>query len=278
MNFFLIKVFIASCLGIITVPTLSQNIMSFKEYQTIDHKEPYIYQVQLNNGKLLYFGSRHSFDPDDQQMDTLAYLFHKFQPEVVFTEAYPEKFDYSLSKQEAIRAYGEFGLIWKLSDKQNIPIHTIEPARVKEIEYLKHQGWSDAQLIIYFTLKQIAQSQGQQHSLDFAVLIPRYLASLKQRFDLNGPLTLETFEKFVQLLLPEVKNWQSIPQQFFYPGPQNPEYFTNKISTDSNNFRDKHHIVVITEAVKKGRQVFVMAGSAHSVMQEPALRSILIEN
>ena len=249
--------------------------MSFERYQKIDHKEPYIYRIESNTGKLLYFGSRHSFDPNDPQLDTLAHKFKQFAPDIVITEAFPEKFDYSLNKQEAIKTNGEFGLIWKIVEEQNIPICSIEPTREKEVEYLKQQEWPDSQLILYYTLKQVAQSHDQQHSLDFSILVPKYLATLKQRFDLNGPTTLEAFEKAVLSLLPNVKDWQSISQQYFYPGPQDPEYFTNRISTDSNIFRDNHHVKVITEAVQEGQKVFVLVGSAHAVMQEPALRSIL---
>lgn len=254
---------------------MSQDIMSFEQYQKIDHEEPYIYQIDANNGKLLYFGSRHSFDFDDPQMDTLMHRFIQFAPDIVITEAFPDKFDYSLTKHEAIKTSGEFGLTWKLADEQGLPIHSIEPTRDKEVEYLTHQGWSDTQLMLYFTLKQVSQSQNQQQSLDFSALVPKYLASLKERFDLNGPVTLEDFEKAVQRLLPDVKDWQSISQHYFYPGPQDPAFFTNRISTDSNIFRDNYHVEVITEAVQKGQKVFVIVGSAHAVMQEPALRSIL---
>lgn len=249
--------------------------MSFEQYQKIDHEEPYIYQVESNSGTLLYFGSRHSFDPGDPQMDTLDLRLNQFAPNIVLTEAFPENFDYSLNRKEAIRNSGEFGLTWKLSKALNIPVYSVEPEREKEVNYLKSQGWSDTQIILYYTLKQVSQSQGQ--NVPFADLLPKYLASLKQRFNLDGPVTLEAFEDSVKDLLPSVENWKSIPQYYFYPGPQDPEYFTNRISTDSNIFRDKFHVTIITEAIQKGQKVFVIVGSAHAVMQEPALRTILEE-
>lgn len=267
------------CVGVICyfLPTysFSQEIMSFEVYQKIDHEEPYIYQVESNSGALLYFGSRHSFDPGDPQMDTLDLRLNQFAPDIVLTEAFPENFDYSLNRKEAIRNSGEFGLTWKLSKALNIPVYSVEPEREKEVNYLKNQGWSDTQIILYYTLKQVSQSQEQ--NVPFADLLPKYLASLKQRFNLDGPVTLEAFEDSVKDLLPSVENWKSIPQYYFYPGPQDPEYFTNRISTDSNIFRDKFHVTVIAEAVQKGQKVFVIVGSAHAVMQEPALRTILEE-
>ena len=150
----------------LSVPSLAQDLMSYEQYQQIDHGEPYIYQIELNTWKLLYFGSRHSFDPQDQQMDTLAQKFKQFAPDIVITEAFPENFDFSLDMEEAIKNSGEFGLTWKLADEQNIPIQSMEPTRKKEVEHLKHQGWSDTQLMLYYTLRQVAQSQDQRDSLD----------------------------------------------------------------------------------------------------------------
>lgn len=276
MKTLLIKVIFGHAfLLLLTAPLLSQDIMSFEQYQKVDHEEPYIYRIESNSGTLLYFGSRHSFDPSDPQMDSLTQAFNQFAPDVVITESFPKKFDYSLNKLEAIKTNGEFGLTWKLANEQNIPIHSIEPEKGKEVDYLKNQGWTDTQLMLFYTLRQVAQSHEQQQSENLSALVPEYLTSLKQRFGLNGPTTLEAFENAVKKLLPSVRNWKTIPTFYFYPGPQDPEYFTNRIATDSNIFRDKYHVEVITEAVQKGQKVFVIVGSAHAVMQEPALRSIL---
>ena len=101
---------------------------------------------------------------------------------------------------------------------------------------------------------------------------------MKQRFGLDGPTTIEEFEEFVQQLLPSVIDWQKISVSYFYPGPQSPEYFTNKIATDSNIFRDKYHVGLFSRAIQAGRKVFAVVGSAHVVMQEPALRSMFGQN
>jgi len=59
----------------------------------------------------------------------------------------------------------------------------------------------------------------------------------------------------------------------FGPGPQDPAGLTNRLYTASNRFRDRSHVQLIGEAVSAGERVFVVAGSAHAVMQEPALRA-----
>ena len=257
-----------------TGPLPAQEIMSYEQYQRFEHKEPYIIRLQSHAGTLLYFGSRHSFDPDDPQMDTLSRVFSDFSPDVVYTEAFPEQI-YSLSRPEAIKRSGEFGLTWKLAGENDIPVYSLEPDRADEVAYLQMQIWSDTQIVLFYTLRQVAQSHQQQLSMDLSIVVPKYLTSLNQRFGLTGPTTIEEFEQAVNRLLPGVDNWQTIPGSYFYPGPQDPEYFTNRIATDSNIFRDRHHVNMITEAVQEGKKVFAVAGSTHAVMQEPALRSIL---
>ena len=62
---------------------------------------------------------------------------------------------------------------------------------------------------------------------------------------------------------------------YFYPGPQDPSYFTNEVATESNHFRDQYHVKLLEEAVRSSKRVFAIVGSAHAVMQEPTLRSVL---
>lgn len=253
-------------------PVQAQDIMSFEAYQALDHPEPYILRLRTDAGALLYFGSRHSFEPTDPQMEQLDEVWTAFRPEVVYTEG-GEPLGEALSRTEAIERYGEVGLTWFLAQRDSVPVRSLDPSRGAEITYLQGQGWEDAQLMLFYTLRNVAQSQSQQVTVDLAEAAPRYLASLTQRFDLEGPTTLAAFEEAVARLLPSVPDWTTIPMRYFYPGPQNPSYFTNEIATASNQFRDRHHVRLLEQAVRAGARVFAIAGSAHVVMQEPALRT-----
>ncbi|HKI89412.1 MAG TPA: hypothetical protein VKA38_10310 [Draconibacterium sp.] len=248
--------------------------MSYKEYQKTEHTEPYVWQLKSISGELLYFGSRHSFNPEDSQFNKLKTFFKDFSPDIVYTEGFPADVS-SISNKEAIQKYGEFGLTWKLAGEANIEVYSLEPNRKKEIGYLQNKNWSNEQIILFYTLRQVAQSHQQQVDIDLNKILPQYLSSLKQRFGLTGPLTLHEFEQVVIRLLPDAEDWKEIPASYFYPGPQKPEHFTNQIATDSNQFRDKYHTEQIVKAVKGNNRVFVVAGSAHAVMQEPAIRALL---
>ncbi len=266
-----------TCVGpiLIVPPTLrAQDIMTFEEYQQLDHAEPYIYRIESGDAALLYFGSRHSFDPSDPQMDELEAAWTSFAPDVAYSEAAELSLE-SASQTEAIERAGEFGRTWMLARRDTVPLHELDPVRGLEIAYLREEGWSDEQLMLFFTLRQVSQSTQQQVSVSLEAAVPKYLTSLVERFDMKGPATLNAFEDAAARLLPDVADWRTIPESYFYPGPQNPSYFTNEISTDNNNFRDQHHVRTLIEAVRSGHRVFAISGSAHAVMQEPALRAAL---
>lgn len=253
----------------------AQEIMSFEEYQSTDHPEPYIYQINTNSGALLYFGARHSFEPSDAQMKQLEKVWRDFKPDVAYTEGTNVSSIDSLARTQVIQRYGEVGLTWRLAHRDDVPVRSLDPNREDEVAYLNNQGWSGEQLMLFYTLRQVAQSHSQQAPVHLEQVVPQYLNSLAQRLGLKGPTTLSQFEQAVERLLPNVSNWKTIPMTYFYPGPQDPSYFTNEIATDSNRFRDRHHVDLLSEAVRSGKRVFVVAGSAHAVMQEPALRDAL---
>lgn len=256
------------------VSVRAQQIMSFEAYQSLDHSEPYIYQITADSGALLYFGSRHSFDPTDSQITKIQEAWKTFRPDVAFTEGGMLSVD-SLSQTEAIERYGEFGMTRLLAKRDSVPVRSLDPDRGSEITYLRNRGWSDEQLMLFYTLRQVAQSQSQQVTVNLSEAVPKYLASLVQRFSMQGPTTVSEFEQSVERLLPDVQNWREISMAYFYPGPQDQTFFTNEIATESNQFRDLYHVELLKNAVLSGIRVFAIAGSAHAVMQEPALRSIL---
>jgi hypothetical protein len=252
----------------------AQNIMSFEDYQALDHVEPYVYQLDTEKGSLLYFGSRHSFLPSDPQMEALSRAWTSFRPQMAFTEGGELSID-SLTKEQIIQRYGEFGMTWWLARRDSVQVRSLDPDRKAEVAHLQGRGWTGEQLMLFFTLRKVAQSQEQLVNVDLAEVLPQYLQSMVHRFGLKGPTNIKEFEKAVKRLLPSLENWRTISMSYFYPGPQDPSYFTNQIATDSNHFRDQYQVKLLLEAVDGGKRVFAIAGSAHAVMQEPALRAAL---
>lgn len=85
------------------------SLMTFDEYAKVSHGYPYIVELQIGKGSLLYFGARHIYDPKNPQMAQIEKLWKEFRP----TVAYHESSGTSLSKtaDEAVSKSGESGLV-----------------------------------------------------------------------------------------------------------------------------------------------------------------------
>jgi hypothetical protein len=252
----------------------ASEIMSFAAYQNVEHEEPYVYELSARGhpGALLYFGSRHTYDPEDGQLRRLARRGEEFRPTLALTEGGELELA-ELSKAEIVRRYGEGGMVRWLARRDSVPARSLDPKRGDEVRAMLDEGWSGEELMVLYTLRNVVQSNRQRQTVEYREVLPRYLESLVDRLGLEGPTTFRGFEAAIEELLPELDDWTPTPPSYLYPGPQEPGYFTNRLSTASNEFRDRYHVRSILDAVQDGERAFVVAGSAHAVMQEPALRA-----
>lgn len=266
---------------VLPLPLGAQEIMSYEEYQRIDRDEPYVLRLcdPTGTGHQLYFGSRHSNDPADPQMQRVADALRSIKTDVVLTEGGELEIE-GLTREDAIRRFGEFGLTRWLALADGTRVETLDPPRVAEIAHPRDEaGFTVPQLKLFYTLHHVAQSRRSgAPPVDFDAAVPRYLQHLSNERGLPGaPETLVEFEDAVRRLLPDVTDWRQIPEQFFYPGPQEPTHFTNEVQTASNDFRDRYHVRRLVQLVDTGKKIFAIVGSTHVVMREPALRKLLRE-
>jgi hypothetical protein len=264
---------VCACLG---APAAASDIMTYERYQQIEHEEPYIVRIEVDAGTLLQFGSRHSFDPDDPQMDVLEAEWNAFGADVLLTESHgvdPE----GLDRDETIRRFGEVGLAHRLAEAASVPVLSLEPDRLDEIAHLRGTGrWTEEQLKVFYTIRRVTQAVTSGAKIDLEDAATKYMGFLSTERGLAPePSTIEGLDACVRRLLPDAGRWKDVPSAYFYPGPQPVSRFTNEISTATNVFRDEHHVERILAEMHDGRRVFVVVGSAHAVMQEPALRERL---
>jgi hypothetical protein len=264
---------ICACPG---APAAASDIMSYEQYQKIDYGEPYIVRIEARRGTLLVFGSRHSFDPDDPQMEALEEAWDAFEADVLLTESHGVDIG-DLDRNNTIRRFGEVGLAHRLAAAASVPALSLEPYRVDEIAHLRGTGrWTEEQLKVFYTIRRVTQAVTSGADIDLEDAVTKYMAFLSsERALAPEPSTVEALDASVRELLPDAGGWQEVPQSYFYPGPQPVTCFTNEISTAANVFRDEHHVERILAEMHDGRRVFVVVGSAHAVMQEPALRKRL---
>jgi hypothetical protein len=109
------------------------GVMSWDEYRTVRHATPYVLRLE----RLVMFGVQHSNDPQHTEMAEIERLWQEFRPEMAFSEGglRPP----APSRDQAIRRYGEQGLLRWLADRDHVVIQSMEPERAKEQSTLAEQ-------------------------------------------------------------------------------------------------------------------------------------------
>jgi hypothetical protein len=72
------------------------------------------------------------------------------------------------------------------------------------------------------------------------------------------PSTVAEMEESVAPELPELKDWRSVSGSYFEPFGS--AHWTNAVTCQSNQFRDKYLVSHLTTAVEHGERVFAIVG------------------
>lgn len=246
-------------------------IMSWEEYSRQPRRAPYILKFSAATGELLYYGARHTFSPDDPQVAEIERLWNEFRPTLAFSEGGVRPASTSL--QEAVRRYGEPGLVRVLADRRRIPIRSIEPPQDEEIRAMLRE-WPPDRVKLYYFLRAIMGYRRGTHEQPVEDYAESQLRILNRTPGLGGPpRTITEVQTAIGKLSPPLADWRAAPESWF--NPTRSEAFTNEFSRKLNLFRDEHMLKNLVGAVLSGERVFAVVGSGHVIMQERALRAAL---
>jgi hypothetical protein len=248
-------------------------LLTWEEYYNQHRLEPYILEIKISKGGLLYYGSYHTANLRSPIIEDIEGKIKKFKPTLILSEG--GIWPLIKSRRDAVRNYGEQGLLRYLAYQEGIPIKSIEPRKTQEIMHLL-KFISQEKIKIFYVLRQSAINQmlkRDHHILDDAKIIFNNLIKLKpfQRY----PYTFNDLEERINRLFPELESWQRIPAHWFCSGKF--KTWLNKTSRIVNDFRNQHMLKTIIKELKKGKKVFAVVGRSHVVMQEPVLRSLMID-
>lgn len=243
--------------------------MTWEEYGEMSHPYPYILRLGSTEGQLLYFGSRHFFDPDDPQVSQIQELWSEFEPTLALNEGGDPVVSGTL--EDAVRQFGEPGLVRYLAGRDNTPVMSLEPGSTREVASLLPH-YSREQIKLFYILRMVPQYRQATLTIPFEKKIEEDLRWFAKTYDLPGaPRTLSEIEETCESLLPDLAQWRDVPQSYFDP-VREISRFTNDISRRLSDLRDEHMVDLLTSKVKAGARVFAVVGGSHVVMQEAALR------
>jgi hypothetical protein len=245
--------------------------MSWEEFARQPARTPCILRIQYGEGALLYYGARHTYEPTDRQIAQIEQLWSEFRPTLAFSEGGVRPA--SAGVAEAVRRYGEPGLVRVLADRQQVRIRSIEPPPDEEMAAMLRAWPAERVKLFYFLRAMLGYGRGgpQQPVTAYAAA---QLAGLARIRGLGGPpLTIGDVEVAVAKLSPPLPDWRAVPESWFDPARS--EAFTNEFARQLSVFRDEQMLRNLVAAVRAGERVFAVVGSSHVIMQERALKAAL---
>ena len=263
--YFTTTIIITSC------STKKYNILSYNEYKQKNFSSPYFYLLSTKKYHLGYFGSHHSFHTEDSQFDQLKIAIQSFQPQVIFIEGgIPSLLS---NEKDMIEKFGEPGFVSFLANQQSIQIKNIEPNFSEELYHLL--DWFDEEdVLVYYFVREMSLYQLKHEKLELESYISNFIEDLnyflplkKKEPDYIYQLYENTFH--TQFQTNQINNdlWDPIQEKTII----------NAISKQNEIFRNQKMVENIIKSFNDYHKVFVVAGSAHAVMQEPALRQFFHE-
>jgi hypothetical protein len=253
-------------------------LYSHDDWKNVAKKWPYCFEIDKNRQFLFYFGSNHSHDPNNEQFPILKEFWKKFlestsgKNAIVFVESGLRKV--SENEEATIKQNSEGGLITFLANDANIPTYCPEPGPIEERTALLKKFSKDE--IQYYYFSRIAHAW---HRRDPKPDFENYIMHFLQR-----DKTESGWEEFDFSL----ENMKRIHKEMFGTDFENDEQLSfkninptvessviNKVARACSTYRNVHIVSEILKFWKEGKNIFVVFGGSHAVLQESALQKLL---
>lgn len=242
---------------------------------------PYVYSISNKQGQcLVYFGSKHSYDPSDKQIPKLKEQWSKFlkhtkgKNSIVLVEG--GKRQVLGNEKEAITKGGEAGFISFLADKEGIETDSPDPSWGSTFDNLAKKFSKEK--VLYFRAAQIATQWNRlPNREDFKGYLESFLKRYQKEFCLTDTdCSFENIKNIHQKLFGT--NFDENNNNFFkkISAPIYNDSIINEISRADSNMRNIHIIEQVKKYWDLGFNIFIVFGSGHAIIQEPALKALLV--
>lgn len=263
-----------------TVSMKQSDLMPYAEYSSKEYSFPYAYHLSKGAQHLYFFGSRHTYNPDDEQIQKLEVLWSEFvsstsgASRVTLVEG--GKRAILSSKKEAIETGGEIQYTALLSAQSNIPTESPEPPASYWFQTLASQFSKDA--VAYYDFARICYQWNQKDVRpSFNVYVSNFLEANVKNSGWDGyDFSLEHMKKIHYELFRTT--FREDDKQFFYDiiNPTTSFSIINEVSrADDEGIRDVYILSEIERYWKEGKSLFIIYGQQHAVILEGALRKLV---
>ena len=245
------------------------GLMSWEEYNRTPRTRPYVLKLVGDRGDLLYYGAFHCVDLSHPQFSDIEQRWDAFRPTLALSEG--SLWPLEATREEAIRKYGEQGLLRFLAARDGVPIKCLDQPRLLQSQHLRRH-FSVQEVKVYMVLRQASVNQILGRNPNDVADIEAFLGVMEKfrpfRFP---PHNLTNLEAFVKHEFPALEDWRTISEDYFYNKKKGK--FLPEIHRYLMCYRDNFMLGILFKELKKGRRIFAVVGRSHVVMQEPALRA-----
>ncbi len=261
---------------------IKSSLMTYEEYseRSITPGKSYIYEIEKDDRVLYYIGVAHIYNLTDQQIEGMRTKFAEFvqktsgRDRIVLVEGGIRPV--AESEEEAMKSGGEPNLVTFWAAGENIDIFSPEPDRQQEANHLLEQ-FSKEEVMHYYFARQVNQWNLMKRPVTLDTHMERTLKRHQDLLNWEGfDFSLENMIKIHQQIIGKEFNpedWQLFQD---LSDPRKNIAAANKVCAESSRFRDTHIVSEILRLWGEKKNIFIVYGRTHAIMQEPALRKLLI--
>ena len=233
---------------------LFENILSMEQYRQLSqiHKRPFIVKTE----SVLVFGSEHSNDPNDAQMETIETTFMKFKPTIVLVEG---RLGFLIPYvMNPVKNFGEMGKAAELAKENGIPIFSWDSPKNELINALQEK-FTPEQIALkeilnpYFSNLRFGKPDSPEQYVEQYLNRASWLG-IQDQFK-----SVQDIDRIWKRDFPDEKDWRNTNDQWGLPG------YLSLIADYSNYIRNQHLVCSINRLINQGERIFVICGSSHAV-------------
>ncbi len=264
-------------------------ILTPLEYKDEKYEIPYILNLRSEDKNLLYFGSEHTNDPDDSQVQLIENSLKQFSDEhgaeniVIVLEDFIPSPNYG--KNEMIEKYREQGLLSYLAHSLGINHLSATLSLENLLDYLIELNQFSHQDVALKTFLNVLWGSINKKGRVTEKTFKNTLLLIENKLNINkySDLAKRLTELIGENILPQkiediqkiVFNKRVIKE---IQSPFQSMSVLNDIASSMDNVHDRYTAATITELLEKNKNVFAVFGHNHVYAQEPAFRALFKKN
>lgn len=267
------------------------KMMTVQEYSGIRHRTPYVFELSRGEKHLTYFGASHENRPNHPQFAELQDAFENAKPDIVLVEGMRDlrenkqefaRWAQSMTRDEIIRHVGEPGLSIKLAFDKGIEAHSPEPGDADVYNHLLSQGFTKDEVFSYMVFRMLPQYQSSDEKVDFRDYVKRTINQFAQttqweNYDYSYEHAMSIGESIVGHSVQPETSLRAEDYVDPIPYPDVTETAFHRVARATSLYRDTFMVREIAEVLRSHNRLFIVFGSSHAIMQEPALRELMKE-